>query len=311
MKENNNYIVVIGGINIDIGGHSFKPLIAKDSNPGFSTTSLGGVGRNIAHNIRLLGIDVKFLTAFGDDVYAERIEKSCRELGLDISNARKLAGERTSTYIFLNDQTGDMALAVSDMGICDKITSDYLEENISLINGAKLVVIDTNITTEAIKYLAENCKVPIFVDPVSVSKAEKILPYLGKLDTIKPNRLEAELLSGIKITDEHSLNRAVDALLATGLKRVFISLGSEGVLGADKFNRINMPCYNAEVKNATGAGDAFMAGIVYAYLENMELKETCAIAGAAAAIAVEGKETINSAMSVDIIKQKRNSENIF
>ena len=87
------------------------------------------------------------------------------------------------------------------------------------------MVIDTNIPAESIAYLAENCKVPIFADPVSTAKAVKLQPVLGRLHTLKPNRIEAELLSGVAITDEASLRAAADALLATGLHRVFISLG--------------------------------------------------------------------------------------
>lgn len=81
------YAVVAGGVNVDIGGRSFAPMVARDSNPGRVTTSLGGVGRNIAHNMSLLGVDVRFLTAFGDDLYAQRIAASCGELGIDISHA--------------------------------------------------------------------------------------------------------------------------------------------------------------------------------------------------------------------------------
>ena len=77
---------------------------------------------------------------------------------------------------------------------------------------------------ESIAYLAENCPVPIFADPVSTAKAVKLQPVLGRLHTLKPNRLEAELLSGVKITDDVSLHRAADALLKTGLHRVFICL---------------------------------------------------------------------------------------
>ena len=55
-EKNLPYAVVCGGVNIDIGAHSFAPLRAKDSNPGKVELSLGGVGRNIAHNMRLLGV---------------------------------------------------------------------------------------------------------------------------------------------------------------------------------------------------------------------------------------------------------------
>ena len=52
------YAAVVGGVNVDIGGQSYAPLVARDSNPGRVRISLGGVGRNIAHNMSLLGVDV-------------------------------------------------------------------------------------------------------------------------------------------------------------------------------------------------------------------------------------------------------------
>ena len=198
------YAVVAGGVNVDIGGRSFAPMVAKDSNPGRVTTSLGGVGRNIAHNMSLLGVDVRFLTAFGDDLYAQRIAASCGELGIDISHALQVPGGTTSTYLFLNDSDGDMALAVSDMEICEQLLPEYFAANLSLLNRAQIVVADTNLPEASLVYLANHCTVPLFVDPVSTSKAEKLRGILGKIHTLKPNRIEAELLSGVKITDEDS-----------------------------------------------------------------------------------------------------------
>ena len=155
---------------------------------------------------------------------------------------------------------------------------------------------DTNIPAASIAWLAEHAGVPIFADPVSTSKAEKLRPVLGKLHTLKPNRMEAELLSGVSITDEASLNAAADALLATGLRRVFISLGGDGVFAADHTSRLHLPVLPAKMVNTTGCGDAFMAAITWAYLQGTDLS-TPPLAGlGAAAIAMEGVETINSAL---------------
>ena len=85
-------------------------------------------------------------------------------------------------------------------------------------------VIDTNLPEETIRYLCENCTVPIFADPVSTAKAVKLLPVLGKIHTIKPNMLEAALLTGIPVTDERSARKAVDILLELGVKQVFLSM---------------------------------------------------------------------------------------
>lgn len=95
---------------------------------------------------------------------------------------------------------------------------------------------------------------------------------LGKLHTLKPNRLEAELLSGVEIRDEDSLNRAADALLATGLRRVFISLGGDGMFAADHNERLHVSCCPGQMVNTTGCGDAGMAAIAWAYLEGTNLE---------------------------------------
>ena len=298
------YVTVVGGVNVDIGGRPEAALVARDSNPGAVHSSLGGVGRNIAHNMALLGLDTRLLTAFGDDLNAQKLAASCGELGIDISQSPVIPGGRTSTYLFINDERGDMALAVSDMEIYRHLTPQALAQRHKLLDASQVVVIDTNIPEESIAYLAENCAAPLFADPVSTAKAVKLKPVLGKLHTLKPNRLEAELLSGVPITGEASLNKAADALLETGLRRVFISLGAEGVFAADHSGRVQLPCLPAELVNATGCGDAFMAAIAWAYLRGTDLADTARAGLAASSIAMESRETINPAMSEEALESR-------
>ena len=295
------YVTVVGGVNMDIGGRSDHALVPQDSNPGTVSMSLGGVGRNIAHNMSLLELDVRLLTVFGDDGNAQKIAASCGELGIDISQSPVVPGGRTSTYLFINDERGDMALAVSDMDIYRHLTPQVLSARQKLLMGSQVIVLDTNIPEESIRWLAENSTVPLFADPVSTAKAVKLKGVLGRLHTLKPNRMEAELLSGVPITDEESLNRAADALLATGLRRVFISLGSDGVFAADHNARLHLPVLPAQMRNTTGCGDAFMAAIAWAYLRGTDLRDTAMAGLAASAIAMEGSETINPALSVQAL----------
>ena len=285
-EKNLPYAVVCGGVNIDIGAHSFAPLRAKDSNPGKVELSLGGVGRNIAHNMRLLGVPTYLLTAVGGDSRASQVEESCKELGIDLSHALHVPDGRTSTYVFVGDSDGDMAIAVSDMEICKKLTPDYFASQLDLLNGAAAVVVDANLPRESIAHLVEHCAAPLFVDPVSTVKAEK---------------LEAELLSGVKITDDATLYQAAQALLDQGVQRVFLSLGGDGVFAAQQGETHLEPICKAEMRNATGAGDAMMASLVWSFLAGRDLAESCAAGTAAAAIAVESEETINPNMSAEAV----------
>ena len=298
------YAAVCGGVNIDIGAHSFAPLRAKDSNPGKVELSLGGVGRNIAHNLRLLGAQVELLTALGGDSRAAQVEESCAALGIGLSHALRVPDGRTSTYVFVGGSDGDMAVAVADMDICERLTPEYFAAHLPLLNAASAVVLDTNLPRASLAYLAEHCTAPLFADPVSTAKAEKLRGLLGHIHTLKPNRIEAELLSGVQITDDKSLRQAAQALLAQGLSRVFISLGGDGVLAAQQGEMQLVPVCRAEMRNATGAGDAMMAALVWSFLRNRPLAESAAAGTAAAAIAVESEETINPCMSAEAVEAR-------
>ncbi len=301
-----SYAVVIGGVNMDIGGRSFAPLVSGDSNPGTISVSLGGVGRNIAHNLALLGTDVRLLTAYGDDVYGQRIAASCSELGIDASHALRLSGCATSTYLYLAAPDGEMAIALSDMEVCRKITPGYLNANLPLIQNAQVVVADANLPEESLVFLAENCRCPLFCDPVSTKKAERLRPILSKIHTLKPNRLEAALLSGVKIESREDVAKAARTLLDLGVHRVFISMGADGVYAAMASEAVWLPNFPGRMVNTTGCGDAFMAALVWAYLEGTDLTDTARAGLAAGSIAMESQETINPAMSATALRARMN-----
>lgn len=298
------YVVIVGGVNMDICGRSFGELIAQDSNPGNVRMSLGGVGRNIAHNLSLLGVKVHLLTAFGDDMAAEKIASSCGELGIDISNALKIPGESTSTYLYISGPDGNMELAIADMEIYNHITPDFLASKAKLLDSARLVIIDTNIPAESILWLAENCKADIFADPVSTTKAKKLRPALGKLHTLKPNCIEAEFLSGEKINDLSGVRRAAEALLSTGMKEVFISMGGDGVYAADSERQVHVPCIPGNMVNTTGCGDSFMAAIAWAHLNGADIFEKAKAGLAASSITMESAETINTMMGEAEVRRR-------
>ncbi len=299
-----NYAAVVGGINIDISGKPFLPMIPGDSNPGRIDVGLGGVGRNIAHVLSLLGSSVCFLTAFGEDAYAYRIEASCAELKIDISEALKVKGGSTPVYLYLNDADGDMLMAVSDMELCESISPDYLACHADILSGAKAVAADTNIPAESLVWLAENCEAPLFVDAVSVKKAVKLKNILGRLHTVKANIIEAELLSGLEIKDRVSLEAAARALLGKGLERIFITLGKSGALAADSREIIYAPAFPVDVKSTTGAGDAFTASLVYSYMAGADLDESLRFASAAASFAVECEDTVSNAVTAGAVLER-------
>ena len=302
------YVVVVGGANVDICGRAWDPLVPEDSNPGLVSMSIGGVGRNIAHNLGLLGADVRMLTACGDDLNGQRLCAASTEAGIDMSHVLKLRDERTSTYLYITGPDGDMALAVSDMTICERISPSYLADNRELLENARAVVCDANIPAESLAWLAENCSAPLFCDPVSTVKAEKLRPHLGRIHTLKPNRIEAELLSGIPIHNEADLERAAETLLAMGIRRVFISLGGDGIYAASWKESCWMEPLPCRMVNTTGCGDSVMAAIVWAYLEELSLADSARAGLAAGSITIETPETISPRMCASLLRSRMASD---
>ena len=302
--EKTAYIAAVGGANVDIGARSESALVPGDSNPGRIRVNPGGVCRNIAHNMALMGLKVEMMTALGDDLYANLIADSCAKLGVDLGQTVRIPGTSTSSYCYIANHEGEMVLAVSDMEIYNQLTPQLLEPKLDWLNSADAVVLDTNLTEEAVAWRCKNVAVPVFADPVSTAKAVKLRPVLSGVHTLKPNRLEAEVLTGVKISDEESLNRAADVLLDTGVKRVFLTLGSGGVLAADTESRIRLSSPGVIPVNTTGCGDAFAAALVWATVQGKSLAE-CAVAGlAAAGIAMGGTETVNPLMSPERLENE-------
>lgn len=302
--EPEEYITVVGGANIDISGTSYTPILEEDSNPGHVSVSLGGVGRNIADNLCRLGARVSLITAMGEDSHAEQIRLSCRELGIDLKHSRVLTGERTSTYLCINDSNGEMRLAVSDMEICRHITPDYVRSKLEFINRSALVVMDANLCEETIAYLTDHCTAPLFVDPVSTKKAVKLKEHLRNVFCLKPNRIEAELLSGVSIHDEGDLQIAADAMHHKGVGIVFISLGAQGVYYDDGKIRGIHPCYSGPIENTTGCGDAFMAAVAYGYQSGKDTLVMTRMGLAAAALCAETAGAVRQDLSYSLLENR-------
>ena len=297
-------ITVVGAVNVDICGTSIDPLLEGDSNPGKITTTLGGVGRNIADNISRLGAPVRLVTVLGDDSKGFQAEKSCLELWIDMSLSRMIPGEATSTYLCINDSDGNVKLAISDMDICRHINPEFLMERMEEINRSSLVVLDANLSEEAIECLCELCTVPIFADPVSVKKAVRMKKHLDKIFCIKPNRPEAEVLSGITIKDHADLEKASKVMLEKGVKRIFISLGGEGVYYDDGQVHGIMPCCPGKIIDTTGCGDNFMAAAVCGYHGGESFMTMARMGLTAAALCAEVKGANRTDMNMMLLEEK-------
>ena len=110
----------------------------------------------------------------------------------------------------------------------------------------------------------------------------------------------------MKIESREDVEKAADKLLELGVHRLFISLGADGVFAAMGGERLWLPNLPGNMVSTTGCGDAFMAALVWAYLEGSDLKQTALAGLAAGSIAMESAETINPLMSAAELKARIN-----
>ena len=278
----NGYVTVIGGVNMDISAALTAPFVPADSVPGRVTLGCGGVARNIAHNLRLMGHDVKFVSVFGGETFGEMCWRECQAIDLDLTLSERCEGMRNGLYLCVNDQTGDMIAAVADTGIISHITPEFLEARIPAINESALVIADTNISTEALQYLIDHCTAPLMVDTVSTAKAPRIIKALQQSEKKSLNSLKLNLQEAQAVTHCSTAKEAADRLTAMGVEQVYITLGSDGVYCSDGTRHEHLKAIPSRVINTTGAGDAFIAGVAHARMQDTPFPD-CAQTGLKAA----------------------------
>lgn len=298
-------ITIIGGINIDIEGRPFKALRYEDSNPGKISISYGGVGRNITENVARMGGKAAMISVIGDDYMGLGAKEHLRKLGVDVSGIDVKNNMTSAVYLSILNDKSDMELAISDMDVVRYIFPEVLERNAELLLSSKVIAVDGNLQKETIEYAAEKFSdVPIFFDPVSTSKAVRAAGVLGKLACIKPNIMEAEALSGIKINGEGDLKKAGSWFIDRGVGMVFITLNKDGVYYRNKEEEGFIRPGKVKIASATGAGDSFSAAILIGMAEGLGIKDIAKLGMAAAQITMESSQAVNHDMCKEEIERR-------
>ncbi|MDH3440822.1 MAG: PfkB family carbohydrate kinase [Gammaproteobacteria bacterium] len=300
------FAAVIGGANIDICGSPSGELRMRDSNPGRVNVSPGGVARNIAENLARLGTDCRLISAVGHDEHGNLLCEQGEAAGIDMRYVLRSDALPTSTYVSVLDESGDMLVAINDMSIVDEISPDRLHRHEAMLRRASLIIVDTNLAEDTLAYIARTFgEQTLFVDTVSVAKAGRVVTVLDKVHTLKATRAEAGELCGVELPRKPQLAGVANRLHERGVLRVFISLGADGVFyshdgeqGIEKAKQSP-----TSVENASGAGDAFVAGIAYAWLQDWPLKKSVQFSLSAADVALSHPATINPALSAESVHE--------
>ena len=305
MNDNNPYILVLGASIVDIFGFCGRSYAQRDSIPGHIKISFGGVCRNIAENLARVGVNTQFISTLGDDENGKSILEHSRKLGYNMENSLFLEGESTPTYLAILNHQGEMESAVVDMESLNKMDEAFVDGKHEVFENAEYTIVDSD-NPILLEYILKKYqgKSKFILDPVSAKKAKKIRHLVKYFHTIKPNRFETEALCGFKIETNDDLKKAGRFFIEQGVKNVFISLDADGIyyITSEGEEGTLACCESINVKNVTGAGDSFVAGIGYGYMNNLNIKDTLKYSVAMSIITITHEETINPNMNHELVK---------
>lgn len=268
-------ISVIGGANVDLSATLHDAFIASDSNPGHIEVSYGGVARNIAHNLSLLGARTQLLTVFGGDLFGGLLHDYCKQQGIDVHFSERDSDFRSGIYLCINNHGGEMIAAVADTeAVRTAITPEWLAKRIGEVNVSDFIVADANMSEESIRYLMENVTAPLFIDGVSSTKAHRVINALSKCKLPYLHTLKLNLKEALTVAQTTTYAEAAQKLLNLGVAHVYITLSGEGVYCRNAAEEWLFPALPGEIVNTTGAGDAFLAGVVFAHAKGIDFPQT-------------------------------------
>lgn len=287
-------ILVIGGTNIDINATSKEKLVERDSNIGIIDFSIGGVAKNICENLARLNLDVTFATILGSDYFGDEAYHYLSKLGIQILVKR--VSKNTPTYLAVFDNSNDLLIGINDMDAINYLNNDFVDELIDF-NNYNLVIIDSNLSKETLDYITKKCQAPIYAEAISVNKVMKLKPYLNRLEAIKCNRLEAEALVGHDIKDVNYILKELNKL---GVNKVYLTDGANGSYLYEDNKISHLKALKMKIVNTTGAGDAFLSGVIYAQIKNLNKLK---YGNALAKITLESKTSNNPDLTEKLLEK--------
>ncbi len=298
-------IAVVGGCNVDFICRPVGTVEEATSNRARIAYSPGGVGRNIAENVRQLGCEVSLLTAAGPDMLGDYLRQDLAAKGIETVCIDKAS---TGIYIASLDQDGLMARAFCDMSGLESITlPDLLAAGIdfSAYDG---VIIDANFSAAFITELAallRKKKIAYALEPVSNIKAVRIKEAIDGALLLKPNRFEAQVLTGIDCENGAGAQECAALLAAQGAQNVIVSMGPEGFFWHSELHReLVAPPRDGVLVNETGAGDALFAAAFVALLKGFLPRRAAKIAARAAALTCAVDAAVSGEVGPELFKEE-------
>lgn len=279
-------IVVIGSSNIDmIARVNHLPLPGETVGEAHFMQAYGGKGANQAVAAARMGGEVTFVTALGNDMYAELLKENFSKEGIATDQIIIDSQNPTGTALILVAENAENCIAVAP-GANGSLSTSYMEKIAQTMEGADIVVMQAEIPYETIKQVAiaaHQRGIKIMFNPAPACYIDSEL--MSIIDILVVNESEAQYISN-SLIEEGNIDQIAQKLRDAGAKAVIITLGHKGSYLKTDSEAYFIPSYPVNAIDTTAAGDVFCGALAVACINGCISSDALRFASAAAAIAV-------------------------
>lgn len=280
-------IVVVGSSNTDMVVKTSKfPVPGETILGGEFFMFSGGKGANQAVAAARMGSEVTFICKTGDDIFGRRSIEEFKKEGINTKHIASDSKKASGTALILVDESGENEIVVAS-GANDTLDIADITGAKSELERSDIILLQLEIPIETVLYTARlgyQLGKKVILNPAPACKLpSELFQYLF---LITPNETEAEILTGIKVTDKVTAARAADKLLEMGVQNTIITMGFEGAFFKNKSAELHVKAPKVSVVDTTGAGDVFNGVLAVQLTNGSDWRESITSACKAASISV-------------------------
>ena len=257
-----NPVICIGAAFTDELFHAKEEMLLATTNDAVVTKTAGGVSRNIAQQLALLGVPVQLISVFGNDSDGDWLKKNCTSAGVRLDASITKDG-LSGKYTGILNVDGSLFSAFLTNAANHLITPEHLSKHKNLLQTASYLLADANINVDTAEWLlsfSNQTGIPFILEPVSVPPARKYKDVnLHGLYMITPNEDELPVLCSGKA---FLTQLQIEELLQKGIKNIWLHNGQHGSALYNKESSITLHAPSIEVLDCTGAGDGSLSGYI-------------------------------------------------
>lgn len=246
----------------------------------------GGKGANQAVAVARLGGQVTFICKTGSDIFGHQSQQLFEEEGINTSYIFSDSEHPSGVALITVDDKAENCIVVASGANANLLPSDLIKAE-EAIEQADLVLLQLEIPMQTVEHVVETAfrmGKKVILNPAPAHPLSSVL--LQHLYLITPNETEAEMISGVKITDEASAVEAARTLSEMGVQNVIITLGSKGALVYYGGEVDFVSALKVDAVDTTAAGDVFNGALTVALSEGRSLTDAVRFACKASAISV-------------------------